>query len=87
MDQSYETCAKDQSNIWNMLYVQRTILWVMRKNQLNGNMLYVTKDQPYGGHDAHYKEPDACTENQFNGTAHVAICIYAQLQVRALCQV
>ena len=57
------------------------------KDQLNGNMMYVTKDQTYGGHNARYKEPDACTEDQSNGTVHVATCIYAQSQVRALCQV
>ena len=39
------------------------------------------------GHNARYKEPDACTEDQSNGTVHVATCIYAQSQVRALCQV
>ena len=39
------------------------------------------------GHDACYKEPDACTEDQSYGTVHVATCAYARSQGRALCQV
>ena len=49
------------------------ILWV------NGNV--------QRGHDACYKEPDACTEDQSYGTVHVATCTYARSQVRALCHV
>ena len=51
------------------------ILWVMYK----GPILWE--------HDACYKEPDACTEDQSYGTVHAATCTYARSQVRALCQV
>ena len=30
------------------------------------------------GHDACYKEPDACKEDQSYGTVHIATCIYVR---------
>ena len=52
----------------------------------NGPILWVNGNVQRG-HDACYKEPDACTEDQSYGTVHVATCTYARSQVRALCHV
>ena len=69
MDQFYESCAKDQSNIWEYA--------VCPEDKSNGNMMYVTMNQSYGH--------DACTEDQSYGTVHVTyVQSQVQSQVRVL---
>ena len=67
----HDVCAMDQS----MDKSYRSCA----KDQSKGNVL--NRPILWG----HNEEPNACTEDQSNGTVHVATCTFAWSQVRALC--